>query len=343
MRDDRRNQLTVAGERTDSTLLDQQELVGELGGFVQGSWPLNDRWLVSAGARRDAVSFRVIDRHFGDGADNSGRRVLAAWSANGGASVRFGVMTGYATLASAFETPTTTELANAPGVTGGFNPDLAPQRTVSVEAGVRGAARSLVWSLAAFRGRISDAIVQFEEVGGRAFFRNAGRLHQDGVELAAARAVGTVVTLRAAYTWSRLRFGEYRPVEGTAADTLDGNRVPGVPEHFLRGALEARLFGAVLRVDQSVASRVFADDRNTIAVDGWNVTDLGLSWETRRGSVRILPNGGLRNVFGNRYSGSVTVNGAFGRVFEPAPGRNGWIGVELRFDRVRASSPDPGL
>jgi iron complex outermembrane receptor protein len=132
-------------------------------------------------------------------------------------------------------------------------------------------------------------------------------------------------------------------VEGTAADTLDGNRVPGVPEHFLRGALEARLFGAVLRVDQSVASRVFADDRNTIAVDGWNVTDLGLSWETRRGSVRILPNGGLRNVFGNRYSGSVTVNGAFGRVFEPAPGRNGWIGVELRFDRVRASSPDPGL
>ena len=164
-----------------------------------------------------------------------------------------------------------------------------------------------------------------------------------GVELAAARTLGTSVTLRVAYTWSRLRFGEYRPVAGTAADTLDGHRVPGVPEHFLRGAFEARLFGAVLRVDQSVASRVFADARNTIAVDGWNVTDLGISWETRQGRVRILPNGGIRNVFGNRYTGSVTVNGAFGRVFEPAPGRNGWIGVELRFDRVRASSPDPGL
>jgi len=342
MRDDRSNRLTVAGERTDSILLDQQERVGELGGFVQGGWPIGDRWLVSAGARRDAVTFRVRDRHFGDGADNSGRRVLAAWSANLGASVRIGPATGYMTLATAFETPTTTELANAPGVMGGFNPDLGPQRTWSAETGARGASNELVWSAAAFLGRISDAIVQFEEIGGRAFFRNAGRLHQDGIELAVGRAIGSSLSVHAAYTWARYRFGRYRPEAAGSVDTLDGNRVPGVPEHFLRAALEARLLGAVMRVDQSVASKVFADDRNTIAVDGGGVTDVGLSWETRRGSVRILPNAGIRNLFGSRYAGSVTVNGAFGRVFEPAPGRNGWIGIELRFDRVRASLPDPG-
>ena len=344
MRDDRTNHLTISGERTDSLILDQRERVAERGAFVQGTWPLTERWLVSAGARRDAVSFRVVDRHFGDGVDNSGRRVLSAWSANAGASLRIGRTTGYVTVATAFETPTTTELANAPGVSGGFNAELGPQRTWSAEIGARGVAAGAAWSVAGFLGRVSDAIVQFEEVGGRAFFRNAGRLHQDGIELAAARALARAVDFRASYTWARYRYGEYRPATPGGADTLDGNRVPGVPEHFLRAAVSVRALGATAVIEQALASNVFADDRNTIGVDGWGATDVAVSWEARVGGLVVRPGAGIRNLLGQEYVGSVTVNGAFGRVFEPAPGRNAWVGLELRFERqVRASSPGPGL
>ncbi|MEA3246528.1 MAG: TonB-dependent receptor, partial [Gemmatimonadota bacterium] len=40
----------------------------------------------------------------------------------------------------------------------------------------------------------------------------------------------------------------------------------------------------------------------------------------------------LRDV---RYVGSVTVNGAGGRVLEPAPGRNFYVGVETGWRVVR--------
>ena len=44
----------------------------------------------------------------------------------------------YGNIATSFETPTTTELANRPNGAGGFHPTLEPQRTTSVEAGIKG-------------------------------------------------------------------------------------------------------------------------------------------------------------------------------------------------------------
>jgi iron complex outermembrane receptor protein len=43
-----------------------------------------------------------------------------------------------------------------------------------------------------------------------------------------------------------------------------------------------------------------------------------------------MPFAGVNNLWGRTYVGSVTVNGAFGRVFEPAPGRNAYAGAEVR-------------
>jgi outer membrane receptor protein involved in Fe transport len=37
----------------------------------------------------------------------------------------------------------------------------------------------------------------------------------------------------------------------------------------------------------------------------------------------------MRNALDTRYVGAVTVNGAFGRVLEPAPGRTVYVGAEV--------------
>ena len=39
----------------------------------------------------------------------------------------------------------------------------------------------------------------------------------------------------------------------------------------------------------------------------------------------------LNNAFDRRYVGSVNINGAAGRVLEPAPGRNALVGLEIGF------------
>jgi iron complex outermembrane receptor protein len=52
--------------------------------------------------------------------------------------------------------------------------------------------------------------------------------------------------------------------------------------------------------------------------------------------VRFEPFAAVNNAFDRRYVGSVNINGAFGRVLEPAPGRNGYLGMEISWaKRVR--------
>ena len=333
LRDDRTNRLADGGVPTDSVQLDQRELVTERGAFLQASWQPVPRWTVSAGVRRDGVTFDVSDRHLGDGSDNSGRRTMSAWSGNAGVSVALGAVTPYANVSTAFETPTTTELANAPSGGGGFNAELGPQRSVGYELGARGSAGPVAWSAAGYIAVVTDAIVQFEEIGGRAFFRNAGRLRQDGAEVAVSAVASSRLRLAAAYTWARHRFARYRIDPAAGADPFDGNVVPGVPGHHVRLSAMLEPFPrATLDVEHRIASSLYADDANTLEVPGWGpgVTSVRATWSIETGSAVLMPFAGVQNLWGRRYVGSATVNGAFGRVFEPAPGRHAYAGAEIR-------------
>src|SRR5205814_1495607 len=181
----------------------------------------------------------------------------------------------YANAASAFETPTSTELVNQSNGTVGFNTGLGPQRARSVEAGVRGevgggaGGRALGYSLALYTSSVRDALVQARELDGRAFFENAGRLRHQGLEGGLTAAPASWAQLRLAYTFSDSRFTEYRIRNGATVDTLDGKRVAGIPRHVLRAGGGLFLGPAFVELEQQVTSALFADDRNTIPVEGW--------------------------------------------------------------------------
>jgi iron complex outermembrane receptor protein len=332
MRDDRENFVSNAGQPTTTVILDQREQVTEFGPFAQLQWNPNERWLVSGGVRYDWVRFALDDRFISDG-DDSDNRTMSAVSGNLGLSLSFGdQFVPYVNIATAFETPTTTELVNQPDGSGGFNPDLGPQRAVNYEIGARGQPVPRVsYSVALFLGRVSDAIVQGPEVGGRAFFRNAGKTHNDGAEVGLSVSPAAGLTLRGSYTYARYRFTDYRLADGTV---LDGNRLPGVPEHFWRFGLRTSLPGDFfLDADQTISSSVVADDANTTYVDAWGagLTNLRLGWDGHTGQVELAPFLGVNNLWDRRYVGSVTLNGVGGRVFEPAPRRIVYIGTEIGY------------
>ncbi len=332
MRDDRENFVSNAGQPTTAVILDQREQVTEFGPFAQLQWNPDERWLVSGGVRYDWVRFDLDDRFISDG-DDSDNRTMSAVSGNLGLSLSFGdQFVPYVNVATAFETPTTTELVNQPDGSGGFNPDLGPQRAVNYEIGARGQPVPRVsYSVALFLGRVSDAIVQGPEVGGRAFFRNAGKTHNDGAEVGLSVSPAAGVTLRGSYTYARYRFTDYRLADGTV---LDGNRLPGVPEHFWRFGLRTSLPGDFfLDADQTISSSVVADDANTTYVDAWGagLTNLRLGWDGQTGQVEFAPFLGVNNLWDRRYVGSVTLNGVGGRVFEPAPRRVIYVGTEIGF------------
>ncbi|HUR93642.1 MAG TPA: TonB-dependent receptor [Gemmatimonadales bacterium] len=332
MRDDRQNLVSEAGRRTEAVFLDQREQVTEVGPFAQVQWGPTEQLLVSGGARYDWVRFDLTDRYLGDGIDDSGARTMSALSGNVGASWSFGErLVPYVNVSTAFETPTTTELVNQADGSGGFNPDLGPQRAVNYEIGARGQAGPLVsYSLAVFLGRITDAIVQEGEIGGRAFFGNTGRTHNDGAEAGLSVTPTAGLTVSGAYTYAHYRF---------ASGDFDGNRLPGVPDHFWRlGVRTALPRGFFVDADHTLSSSVAADDANTLIVDAWGagVTNLRLGWQGDVGTLQLSPFLGVNNLWDRRYIGAVTLNGLGGRVVEPAPRRVIYLGGELGY-RTRAS------
>jgi iron complex outermembrane recepter protein len=327
MRDDRQNLVHNAGIPTGDVFLDQLEKITEIGPFAQLQWSPNERLLLSTGVRYDWVRFDLDDRYTGDGFDDSGARTMSALSGNIGASWTFDDrFVPYVNVSTAFETPTTTELVNQPDGSGGFNPELGPQRAVNYEVGARGQpARGVSYSVALFLGRVTDAIVQQLEVGGRAFFRNAGKTHNDGAEVGLTVSPVNALTLSAAYTYARYRF---------SGDSLDGNRLPGVPEHFWRLGVRTVLpAGFYADADHTISTSVAADDANTIIVPAWGegITNLRLGWNGNSGSMRVAPFLGLNNLWDRRYIGSVTLNGVGGRVIEPAPRRVIYLGTEIGY------------
>jgi len=254
-------------------------------------------------------------------------------SGSAGASVAMTPSTTlYANLASSFESPTTTELVNQSNGTVGFNTTLGPQRSASGEVGVRGRLGNNVnFTLTAFATRIHDAIVQVREQDGRAYFQNAGQVRNHGIETGIGASPRPWLRLEGTYSYGKYRFHEYRVPNGAVTDTLDGKRLAGVPRHFFR-ALAQGSFGAVqVEMEQSGASDVYGDDRNTLHVDGWGlgITALRVSARLDRGAVRFEPFGGSTNLFDRRYVGSVNLNGFGGRVLESAPGRTVYVGIEV--------------
>jgi iron complex outermembrane receptor protein len=333
MADQRRNVRSLDGAPTDSVLADQRETVLEAGPFLQAQWLPATAVTVDAGIRYDRVNFEVTDYHLSDGQDNSGGKDMSAVSGNLGVVLGVGrSLQLFAQGSSAFETPTTTELVATATAGVGFNDALEPQRALSAEVGLRGKAGEARWSASLFSIGVEDAIIQQREVNGRAFFANAGKTRNRGIELGATGAPFRWLTLDAAYTYAHYRFSEYRIRSGTAVDTLDGNALAGIPTHFLRAGLRASgPAGTWLHLDQLLSSSLYADDGNAIEVSDWGagVTNLRLGWTGTLGRARVEPFLFVGNLFDRSYIGSVTINGFGGRVFEPAPRRFVFAGASV--------------
>jgi iron complex outermembrane recepter protein len=336
LRDDRTNLTPVpaVGPVTDTLLL-QREVVTEVGPFVQLAWPAAPKVLVTGGVRYDAVKFTVTDEFLGDG-DNSGSRTMSAFNGGGGISLDLSrSFVPYANVSTGFETPTTTELAVTEAGVGGFNDSLVPQEALSFEVGARGVlGERFSWSVALFTIGIQDALVPFAESGGRSFFRNAGKTTNRGHELGVQWRPSRAITLQGAWTHADYRFTDYVAITNAGADTTDftGRRLPGVPAEFVRLGVRSTLpRGFWLDLDHTLVSEMYADDANTLRVDGWGagVTNVRIGWDGALGGMHAVPFVAANNLWDREYVGSVTVNGFGGRVFEPSPRRNYYVGVEL--------------
>ena len=341
LRDDRKNfAYTPSDSAKPDTVrtLDQLEHVTEIGPFVQSALEVSARTTVTAGLRYDWVKFGVQDHLVfatptDTNPDDSGARLMRALSGSFGVAVNpSSTVTLYANVGSSFETPTTTELANSPSGEGGFNTGLKPQQAWNYEVGARGSAgRRFGYTLAVFQADVRDALIPYEIAAPRFYYRNAGSTRHRGMELSADLAVTSGVSLNAAWTYSDYRYRRYTFTD-TSPHVLDGRALPGIPKHWLN--LVARLQPATFRgawgeVQQMYSSGYLVSDTGSTTTAPWWATNVRVGWDGKGGGVRLAPFLGINNAFNHRYVSSVVINAARGRFYEPAPGRNFYLGLSV--------------
>jgi iron complex outermembrane receptor protein len=320
--DDRIRFTNVDGQRGE-LLLAQRERVSAAGAYLQHTVDVRDDVELFAGARFDAIRFDVDVDFDATDSPSAGNRTLDAWSPVGGLRVQATpLLAFFASVSTAFQTPTTTELADPDG--GGFDPDLEPQTSLGYDLGARFTAERVQLGLAGFFLRVEDQILRFESESGRDDYRNAGRSRRFGIEADAQWSIGRGFVWSSALTWLETEFRDYTTVAGDFA----GNEEPGTPSWQVFQELRwDHASGVFAAADAFVVDDLYVDDANQVRSEGYALVGARAGWEIARGAWTFAPFVGLTNLLDERYDGTVRLNALGGRYFEPGPGRAFVIGI----------------
>lgn len=316
---------------------DEDNIARNIDQYAQATWDIADDWLLSFGARRSGVHFRVDDRHVVDAnPDDSGQVEHDATTPMIGVLYRLTEQSRlYATVGRGFETPTFAELGYRNDGGSGLNLDLKPARTRNGEVGFKYRDdRGIETQIALFRADTDDEIAVATNSGGRSTFQNIGSARRQGVEVSLAMQPSERTQLRAGYTWLDASFrspflactgGCTTP--GTPVDA--GTRVPGVPRsvfftEFAWGADTGWQAGA----NASYVSSVQVNDIGSESAPGYPLlaVNIGHGWRLPGGDLRAFLR--VDNLLDRDHIGSIIVNDGNGRYYEPGPGRSPMLGVQ---------------
>jgi iron complex outermembrane recepter protein len=316
------------GSEQGTLILNQRELVTSYGPYIRDEVAFGPATHVTAGLRADYITF-TVDDHLGV---NTGSTTLHALSPMVGFVQKLALTHSlYANVSSAFETPTADELTTQPNGLGGINPDLKPQYSWTYEVGFKGFFPMyfpVSYDLAGFDTEVQDELIEYTVPNSneRTYYRNAGRTRRIGIEAAAHTVLGPV-TLGAAYTFARDHYENF--LENGMQ--YEGNTIPGIPVNEFEASATYRWTVLFVTAETRAQTKMFVDDANTpsAAAAGWAILNLRAGGIAVLGKPWLSPIVGVDNVLGQRYVGSVAINAAAGKYYEPSPGRTWYAGLQV--------------
>jgi len=325
MREDRQGYVNDGGVQGELKR-DERNTVSSADLLAQAVWRVTPGWTLTAGARHSRVRFRSADHFIAPGnPDDSGgvdysatNPVLGlAWRARSDLNV-------YANLGRGFETPTFTELAYRSAGTG-LNTDLHSSRSRHAEAGVKWKlARDQRLDLAVFDIATSDEIVVDTNNGGRTTYKNAGRTTRRGIEASYAAALGDALRTTLSFTQLKAVYADTF-VSGSGPSAVPvpaGSRLPGTPNRTAFAELvwtpRSAWQGLHAAIEIAHTGRIFVNDINDDAAPAATVLNLRAGLAQTSGAWQFKELLRIDNAGDRHYAGSVIVNDANKRYFEPA-------------------------
>ncbi|HHS9949812.1 TonB-dependent receptor PqqU [Klebsiella quasipneumoniae] len=306
----------------------ERNLMWNVDPYLQTQWQLTDKLSLDAGVRYSSVWFDSNDYYITPGnGDDSGDASYHKWLPAG--SLKYALTDAWNVYLSAgrgFETPTINELSYRADNQSGLNFGLKPSTNDTVEIGSKTRIGNGLLTAALFQTDTDNEIVVDSSSGGRTSYKNAGKTRRQGMELGLDQQFGESWRLKAAWTWLD---ATYRTnVCGDAS--CNGNRIPGIARNMGYASFGYQPEqGWYAGSDIRYMSDIMANDENTAKAPSWTVVGLttGYKWSYGRMDMDLF--GRVDNLFDREYVGSVIVNESNGRYYEPAPGRNYGIGLNL--------------
>ncbi|MGD8323849.1 MAG: TonB-dependent receptor, partial [Gammaproteobacteria bacterium] len=287
-------------------VFDQNEQVESRGIFVQDVLELSDTIALSFGIRFNDVEYDVSDRYFADGFDDSGTLKFSDTSPMLGINVALtDALNIYANFSTSFETPTTTELANS-DASGGFNQSLDSQTAENLEVGLRGSfGERNLFEVAVFDIEVDNELLPWESQSGREFFRNAGSSSRTGVEFSLVSEPTSRLRTTLSYTVSDFEFDNYVTFDG---DNYSGNDIPGIADSVLFAEITyTHPRGWFASLDAMRVGEQFANDSNSVRVDGYTLANLRIGADFESGSARLSPFVGINNLTDESYFSNIRI------------------------------------
>lgn len=293
--------------------------------YAQASWNFAERWTLDAGLRWSTVRFDSDDHYVvpGNADDSGGARYRKALPV---AALRYAVtenVSVYGSYGRGFETPTLNEISYRPDGQPGLNFGLMPSVSTNLEAGVKANMAGGLLTAAVFHTRTDDEIVSAGSFGGRTSYQNAGRTRRDGVELGWSGEFARHWRTQLAYTWLNARYAD----DGTGGIRA-GNKIPGIARQAAFASLAwAPPQGWQASLEGRYLSKIYVNDANSADAPGYFVAAASVGYVRIVGPWELNAYARVDNLFNRHYAGSVIVNEANGRYYEPAAGRNAGLGV----------------
>ena len=328
---DDRMEFGQAGDgSTTGLMVSQTEDVVSAGPFAQIGISPTDRVRFTGGVRWNYYKFTAGDR-FLDNGDQSGDRNMDAVSPSVGVTVTAARNVNlFASVATAFETPTTVELSNTASGEGGFNQDLNPEDLTSFEFGIRGLAEParLRYEVAFYTSNIADAFVPVQRPDDEVYQVNAGETSRKGLEMLLEWVPDSSFSARFAYTYQDFVFDRFTLNGRDYAGFLE----PGAPPHrVFAGVTHRAPFGLTSIAQLRWVDEYTLNNANTAYNWAYTVVDLRFAFDGKGGDSDLRPFVGIDNLFGERYNSSAITNAFGGRYYEPSPGREVYVGMTVGF------------
>ncbi|ELW9383452.1 TonB-dependent receptor [Klebsiella pneumoniae] len=306
----------------------ERNLMWNVDPYLQTQWQLTDKLSLDAGVRYSSVWFDSNDYYITPGnGDDSGDASYHKWLPAG--SLKYALTDAWNVYLSAgrgFETPTINELSYRSDNQSGLNFGLKPSTNDTVEIGSKTRIGNGLFTAALFQTNTDNEIVVDSSSCGRTSYKNAGKTRRQGMELGLDQQFGESWRLKAAWTWLD---ATYRTNVCDDA-SCNGNRIPGIARNMGYASFGYQPEqGWYAGSDIRYMSDIMANDENTAKAPSWTVVGLttGYKWSYGRMDMDLF--GRIDNLFDREYVGSVIVNESNGRYYEPAPGRNYGIGLNL--------------